>query len=327
MAGDVEIVKRNGASRLRGVARCGSVWECPACSLAIRTRRAEEVSRAIEWHGRNNTQLLTLTVRHGIGSDLESIRKGVARAWRQMQTGAPWKRFKGQVGLIGSIRACEITYGPNGFHPHLHVLLLTRDLSNDEIECARVSLSVRWQSIVARVLGSEHVPNDRNGCDLRRCHGEDYIAKLGLELVASNTKAGRAEHRTPFQVLNDFFRDGDQNDLDIWRVYCVGIKGARMLTWSRGLRAAAGLLPEQTDEEIVAEEEAALAEVVAVIPGAVWDRIRRVAGATARILTTADSGDGQAVALCLGELLHQARCAEAKTLPPSSRNEALLRHA
>ena len=85
--------------------------------------------------------------------------------------------------------------------------------------------------------------------------------------------------------------------------------GKAQLFWSQGLRAR--LLPdseEQTDEDIVEGEEG-LEELVAVIPGKVWDKIRDRPNVPAEILSAADLGGKSAQVLVQGiiarELFHR----------------------
>lgn len=305
--GVVEVVRHPGGHvGMRGLMFCGSVWECPACGFRIRAKRAEEVKRAVEWHGRDRAHLLTLTVRHGLGDDLKSIRTGVATAWRRVQAGASWKRLTERIGLQGTIRSLEITHGGNGFHPHLHIVLLADEMDAVMLEAARVAISTRWQAAVERTLGVAHVPNDRIGCDLRPCTTSEYITKLGLELSSGFTKQGHEGQRTPLQVAADWVRDRRDSDLAVWLAFCRGMKGARMLTWSRGLKAAAGL-DEKADAELVVEDSLdECGDVLAAIPGALWDRVRDVVGATADLIHAADSGGQEALDRCIDLLLRAA---------------------
>ena len=270
--------------------RCGSVWACPVCALQIKAERADDVRRLVEWHGQGNVYLVTLTVRHGLGDDLGAIRRGVARAWRRVQQGAPWQRWKRDVGMVGSVRALEVTHGANGFHPHLHLLLLGRPMDPAVQESARRWLSMRWQLAVAAELGRDAVPNDRRGCDWRPCHSADYVQKLGLELTDPATKRARGENRAPLQIAYDFTQTGDEADLNRWLAYCEGMKGAKQLTWTKGLRAAAQLGEEKTDEEIV-EGEDGVETTLYAIPGKVWDAIRDKPDMMLKLLEAAERDD------------------------------------
>lgn len=305
--GVVEVVRHpEGHVGMRGLMFCGSVWECPACGFRIRAKRAEEVKKAVEWHGRDRAYLLTLTLRHGLGDDLKAIRSGISTAWRRVQSGAPWKRLTERIGLKGTIRSLEITHGRNGFHPHLHIVLLADRMDAAMLEAARAAISTRWQAAVDRTLGAAHVPNDRVGCDLRPCSTSEYLTKLGLELSSGFTKQGHEGQRTPLKVAADWVRDRRDSDLAVWLAFCRGMKGARMLTWSRGLKVAAGLA-EKSDEELVVEDSLdACGDVLAAMPGVIWDRIRDVVGATIALIAAAKTGGQVGVDACVDALL-QAR--------------------
>lgn len=290
-----------------GIATCGQVWECLVCSTRIRSRRAGELQRAVAWHcerfGSDAAQLLTLTIRHRFGDELRPLRSGVARAWRRFIRGAPFKRFASRVGLVGNVRALEVTHGGNGWHPHLHVVLLARDPAQLAREHAWIV--DRWQAAVVAELGAAAEPNAAHGVDLRACAKADYLAKLGLEVTSPRPKSARAGNRSPFEILSAIDapalvsdeRDPDERreDVYLWQTWCEDMKGARMLTWSRGLRVAAGLEPEKSDDEIVAEPEGD--RVVAFVAPQAWDRgVRAVPRFQTRLLEAAEHGGAFAVA-------------------------------
>ena len=298
IAPNVEVALRSGRAHFHGLLRCGSVWECPTCSAAIRAERAKEVEAVVVWHRTNggSPYLLSLTVRHGLGDDLKPLRAGVASAWKRFQAGAPWKRFKQRFGMRGSVRALEVTVGPNGFHPHIHVLLLLKPLTPSEESAARLLLAERWKNVVLATLGMDALPSDAHGSDFRLCAKANYLTKLGLgmELTAPVGKSGRGTNRSPLQVLTDFANTGDESDALLWQKCCAGMRGARMLTWTSGLRAAAGLTAEQSDIEIV-EGEDAVEEIVFSISGDQWAKLRETIGVRCAILEAAERGGSNAV--------------------------------
>lgn len=304
----VGIGVRDGRARFQGLVRCGLVWLCAVCTATIRARRAEEVSQLYGWHKpHGDTLMLTLTVRHAMGDDLQRIRKGVANAWRALQSGKHWIALKATTGLRGYVRALEVTHGANGWHPHLHVLLLLPPMAPRAIAALRARLSARWQSAVARTLGVDHVPNDHLGCDLRLAHEADYITKLGLEISDMGTKHGRSGNRSPWEIAEDYAAGRDAADGALWRAYAEGMKGARMLTWSKGLRHAAGLGVEPTDEQIVDDEERAAAVCVFMMDSHVWDIVRW--GPVERLLEAAETGSEHNVWHALNDLLRQRHSA------------------
>lgn len=285
------LIGASGRAHYGGLLRCGSVWACPVCGSAIRAGRAEEVRRAVERHGSQRALLLSLTVRHGLGHALRCVRRGVAKAWTRMIRGAPWKRFAKRVGLVGLIRALEVTHGPeNGWHPHIHALVLTgRTLDDAELRDASMWLSERWQECVQRALGDEHRPDYAHGCDLRPCHSADYIAKLGLELTApGRSKRAKGQNRTPMEIAYDFATEGRGRDSALWTDFCESMYGAKMLTWSKDLRKRLGMPAELSDEEL--SEEAETHEILALIAGRDWDRLRDTPGVRTALLEAAERG-------------------------------------
>jgi hypothetical protein len=307
------IVDGHGTARLTGLAHCGSIWECPVCQCAIKAQRSREVEHAVEAHGRKRVAMLSLTVRHGIGDDLKHAREVVSNAWRAFCRGGAFERFKQRIGLWGTIRSLEVTHGSNGWHPHLHVLLLCKHelpreqlievTDDDGSEHWRWTppelgwLIDRWRSKVAD-LAPELAPDDQHGCQLspvsvsgeRNTDGAaaNYITKLGLEMSDPGIKRGRHLNRSPLQIANDFVELGSKRDAALWQEYCRGMKGAKFLTWSRGLKRAFGI-DERTDQEIALHEEEPAERVqVGRIECYAWQAIRDMVVDTA----TAANCDG-----------------------------------
>lgn len=91
----------------------------------------------------------------------------------------------------------------------------------------------------------------------------ETFSGLSKEMQGSVTKRGRKGSRTPFQILEDVrvaglsdFRENGvvSDDLALWHEYEQASHGRRALTWSRGLKDAAGV-NEKSDEEIAEGEE------------------------------------------------------------------------
>lgn len=290
------VVNEEGQARFTGLIHCGSIWECPYCSMKIRAARAKEVTYAVDTHGIKRCAMLTLTIRHDfeIGHDLKRVRQALANVYRRTIRGAPWQRFKQRVGLYHSIRALDLTYSErNGWHPHLHVLLLLHnEIPADEI-CEEVTedgevrerwipqgrngaewLINRWGDMVEAELGAEARPDDTHGMVLSPCHKTDYIAKLGLELSDPGVKRGRQHGRTPLEIAADFVAHRRKRDAALWKNYCEAMKGARFLTWSAGAKRALGLV-ERSDWDLASDEHHSPTDhTVATIKSYAWRSIR-----------------------------------------------------
>ena len=319
---DVEVSRRldqeEGGAHFHGLVRCGSWSACPVCSAAIAAHRGQEIEEAVRVHqeGGGEVLLVTVTLRHHKGHSLQELTDVLRDSWRYMKAGASWqggKRrrdgtrrvgWRERLGYVGAISGTEATYGDeHGWHPHKHVLfLLEKPVPKEVIEGFLRFSRKRW---VKRV--SEHhgfpAPSWEHGVNIVR--GENaarYLAKMGLgrEVAGIHQKEGRNGNLTPFQLLGKWADEECEAARKRWEEWTEAMHGKAQLFWSQGLRAR--LLPdseEVTDEEIVEGEEGP-EELVAVIPGNVWDKIRDRPNVPAEILCAADLGGKSARVLVQG---------------------------
>jgi hypothetical protein len=315
VADQVRIDTRGEEAFFVGVVRCHKVWECPDCGMRIRGARAKELEHVITWHrarwGDESVSMLTLTVRHAFGHELRGMQRGMAKAWRRFISGRGWQALEREIGLEGHVRALEVTVGPHGWHPHLHILLLTRKALP---EAFRRTVHARWADAVDRELGHDHTPTI-DGVFVSADPSADYPLKLGirltLELTSTGSKEGRSapdgeRRRTPLQLLADWAQRSDAEALDLFWEYVEGMAGARMLTWSRDLRKRAHFA-ELTDEQVLDGEPGLPDEEpvrrCAMIAGAEWERIRRRRGARGALLEIAGRWGAAGVYYALDVLL------------------------
>jgi len=281
---DVEIhLGASGRAFYTGLMRCGSVWECPVCMHAIQHERGAQLRHLLE---RNRDKggaayMLTLTLPHDQGDELRPMRRHVARAWRYLQTGAPWQRLCERLALVGTCRALEVTVGPNGWHPHLHVLVLVQAPLGDPQQAELLAyVRRRWVDAITRPNpdnGKQYrAPSVQHGVTVTESHQDEYLAKLGLaDELAGDVKSGRGEqHRTPLQLLAGAAQ-AVPRDMALWMEYAREIRGARKLTWGGGLGSVAGRaaygLEEQTDLELAGAEERQPALLVVTLDAKMWD--------------------------------------------------------
>jgi hypothetical protein len=289
----------------RSLASCGLLWLCPVCSSTIRQERAAEVKATLTWHRAKHenatdlARLLTLTVAHNWGADLATLRGGVADAWRRMVRGAPWERFSARVGLIGFVRALEATHGQHGWHPHLHILLFVANAAL--IDEDREWLSERWRACVVREIGPAAEPSTEHGCALTGCDEDGaYLQKLGLEVVGTGDKRAASGNRSPWEILADLdVAHPSESDGALWLEWVHGMRGARQLTWSRGLKACAGI-EERTEAQCLEAEERGPGRIVCELSAEEWDAIRDIPDLPARVLAAAETGGAPAVFQVVG---------------------------
>jgi hypothetical protein len=109
-----------------------------------------------------------------------------------------------------------------------------------------------------------------------------YLAKLGLELTAISQKMGPEGHYTSWDIARRA-ATGDARFVELWKEHGRAMRGARQLTWSRGLRELLGLRPERSDHEIALEPGETLCgdeveRLLGTIDGTLWDQRVKHAG-------------------------------------------------
>lgn len=237
--------------------------------------------------------MATFTVRHAWSHELAATHSGLMRAWRRFQQGREWASFRSRY-TVELVRSVEVTHGPNGWHPHLHCLVLTREPLPVDADDTRVKGSAawmfeRWADCVDIELGPEHAPSPEHGTDLRDAHKADYLSKLCLEVTdAAAAKQGRKGHRTPWQILQDA-QSGDVESARLWQVFAAAMVGRRFHAFTRGLGGLRAAARFQNDLEDAAEMERAT--VIDVLTPREWDLCRDVPGFRARYLAACESGE------------------------------------
>lgn len=270
-----------------GLATCASVWACPCCAAKIAHARAEDLGQVLSWATSegHTVALATMTMRHHAGQQLRDSWNALGKAWGRVTSGGQWEKATDRYGLLGFARAVEVTHGENGWHCHVHaVLVLEGPVSPQRVRLLGEHMFGVWE----RGLHSKGYTavRDSGGLDVRVTSDEteerlaEYLCKqLAVEATHGHAKQGRRKGRTPFQIASDFFATGDMADLELWGEWEQASRGRRQLTWSQGLRELAGLAEDEaTDDELAAEE--AGDEDLLQLPAETWRAIRDTAAVT-----------------------------------------------
>ena len=310
---------RSGQARFSGVMACNSLWLCPVCSERIARKRGKALNEDLARWGFAGGGLghQTFTIPHHIGDSLKSTVGAVTRAFRGLLSGRAWHRIEREFGIEGHVRFLEVTVGPNGWHPHLHVLFFTeRLLSSERFFKLGQALYERFSKALSR--RGVPVPDPRN-CPLIRANNTGvgaYVAKVSAaaELTSWHTKLGRQGNRSPFQVLLDASQSAKPGDLSLWREWELVMPGRRQMTWSKGfvkklralpmpVEAPEPAEPREPGEEDPEDEQEEVEELrtLARISQTLWSRIRSRRGLDVAVLEAAESGgyDGAAHVLRL----------------------------
>lgn len=256
-----------------GVHQCGNVWACPICSERISRARRDELVQglglAIE--ARLGLQMVTLTTRHGAADDLQALRAKYSKALTKLKSARRYRQVLEDAGYIGEIRAFEVTHGAHGWHPHTHTIMVTeRPLTPREQIRLRRRIFCLWFKACAKVglpppryrgKDGKYVGVDVQGAR----HAAKYVSKWGFaqELTGAKFKSGRAQGRTPWQLLADA-TDGDREAAALWVELVLAFKGVAQLFWSRGLRKRLQLGDQLTDQQALDLEPAETKKVAQI---------------------------------------------------------------
>lgn len=303
----------DGRASYGQVQMCGSVWSCPVCAARIREARATEVETAALKHLRAGgaVYFVTLTLPHHAGQPLYPLLDALAGGWRHLIKGRQYRDEAQTYGLLGSVRAVEVTYGRHGWHPHLHVLLFTaRPLGRAAQDALSAAWFDRWAAHVCREGLGRCDPAAFRWQAVRGLSGGSalaaYLTKLqdggsvGREMTRGDAKTGRRAARTPFQLLDS----NDHADIAAWHEYENATAGRKVLTWSRKLRAALELLPELPDQDLADD---APGVTVAVLDDFHWRIVLHTRHGRAQLLDAAERDGPLGVARALRAWERKAR--------------------
>lgn len=295
-------VPEHGKAFYANLQVCSSVWHCPVCAAKITERRRVELAGVLSsWAG--GLVLVTLTLRHNVSDSLDMLLNGLLGAARRWSGGRAAGVLRGRWGVLGSVKALEVTHGVNGWHPHLHILFFT---SSKRTQGFEQQARVTWVNALSSIgfdASWEHgltaVAGNRAAADYLAKYGRASWWGLEHELTKQPVKRGRRGGRTSGQLLADYL-GGDRAAGLLWQEYATAFKGRHQLQWSRGLRGRLGLGVEKSDELLNLEHEES-AYLLAQLTLAQW---KTVLGNDARgeLLAVASTGSLEAVEAFLSDL-------------------------
>ncbi len=254
---------------------CDRVWGCPVCASRISESRRQALSTATS-RSDYQTVLVTFTLSHHLGDKLVDLRDAILGAYRRLKSGRFWQDLKHGFDWVGDVRSLEVTHGDNGWHPHIHALMMfENELSIDDLKELENRLKRRWLVVLDK-LGM--FADWEHGCDIKTGdrYIREYIAKFGKlpevekrkswtvehEIAKSHVKKGKAKGRTPFELLADY-GNGDKKAGALFVEYYFCFKGRHQLQWSRGLRALLNMdeIEAEIEEKTIGDNDQMIAEI------------------------------------------------------------------
>ena len=263
---DTVKIGRSNTNRLiySGLAACGLRWACPVCAIKISTGKADDVQKILK-----NSQLrgykiffATLTVSHSTANRLEDLIYKVKENYRKLTAKRAYKGFRDKMGIIGYIKAFEITYGEkNGWHPHLHFAYVCNkdvDIKEFERELFNLWYNMQDEKICRKGFKVKHM-NDATLAD--------YLSKwqLSEELTLGSFKEGKTS--TIFTILQ---KKLVENSEELYKEYVKATKGLAALYIHKNLKEFG---EDRQEEEILNDADKVL-EILMHFDLKLWHVIR-----------------------------------------------------
>lgn len=268
------------------------------------------VSRAIGPELPYHPSMVTLTFPHTAFDSLAELIRKQREAFKRLRSGKRWVSLMKWARFGGLVRSLELTHGNNGWHPHTHELWLIRYMTVHEREGFRQELVSLWEKACVAV-------GLLDACDKVKLHAfrlhsvdvrhgvssSDYLAKqdsgrawgVDHEIASASSKQGRLSGVHP----HEFLVRQAPGDAERYMEYVDGMKGARQLFWSPGLKARVGV--DEVDDQELAEEQTETADCLGLLTAEHW-RVVRGNDARAELLDAAEAGGWPAVQWLLRSL-------------------------
>jgi len=186
---------------MKGVRQCKSLVcrRCHAQRQADLRRRLADALLAGQNAGAG-MYFITTTVPHLTDISLSETMKLLKQIWKSACRGPHYKSLSNEHGLWGMVPVPELTYGANGWHFHVHIILFASDLSNAAF-CAEM-IKERY---LMRLTKIGLLPSDRT-VDLRPVDDPIGLA----DYLSKDWRRTSVEGETPLMLLQKVKR-GDRS--------------------------------------------------------------------------------------------------------------------
>jgi hypothetical protein len=318
--GWVEVYVGPQGAHFSGVKTCSRIWLCPVCSATIRQARAREIEygATMQLAMKGGLAFGTLTLPHERKDRLSASYDACRLGYKAVREDRSVRACMKDLGINGTIRSTEVTYGGNGWHPHQHLLwFLRRPLTVQEAGQLQVEMLRAWNGHLGRIGWPP--ASKRRGClvlpvalerggtsvaaylsKVQDSYGEG--SSVSREMARGDLKSGKKKSRTPFEVAAGAV-EGSPQDRARWLEYADATKGRRAIEWSRGLKGRLGVL--EVDDEQLQEIEQMRGERTASLSPQSYRLVARY-GADALLLDLAEDGGATAVYELVTQLQRKA---------------------
>ena len=227
--------KTHGKAYVRNVHQCNNAWACPVCSEKNSREREQEILELESYCSKNGyfMAMATLTVRHTRKDKLAVLIENMLLSVRAFWSGSWATKFKKNWGFVGHVRALEVTYSDkNGFHPHLHYLLILKKRPSDtQLEHLQEIFFDRWSEVCKKK--GQHV--SPSGFCLEPADRGTYVSKWGI-----SAELTKHHYKSEGQTMNMWALLASSEDNSEhgqkWIEFMHAVRGRAQVLWSPGLK-------------------------------------------------------------------------------------------
>lgn len=261
----VYVISNGKEAKLTGVTHCSNPWICPVCAPKRIAQLRTKVECAFSAIAQENKQvgiMLTFTVPHTARQTLEQTLTILRQTWGKFShhvnvvsntCQSPFSRFNRDFNCFRRLRALEVTYGKNGWHPHFHALWFIDKDKLDDVLSREKELADVWEKhtrkvmvqvltkLEMRLVEGETVQkyvddlyakkHDKNRAlfisknddgSIRIADSAAYVSGLAVganELTKGALKKAADNHLTPFQMLEKAYsltKEGNHADAEFY---------------------------------------------------------------------------------------------------------------
>lgn len=219
-------------TKLFGLCTCKNSFVCPTCTARIMKRHKTNIGIALDALAAEgyHALMITLALPHLKFQSCKEVQDILYKTWRYAFTNknskrnrwcSPINKFWVECGIEYHIRVSEFTYGENGFNPHFHMLVWTKQPIENLLPY-EAEVEKYWMKRVKQF--TEQWEREHNCFNEERfnaifkyedagysvkfsdheAHSSEYITGWGedSELTGNvQKKASHAGHYTPYQIL------------------------------------------------------------------------------------------------------------------------------
>lgn len=300
--------------------KCASIWTCPICAISISETRRKELSHAITSHENNGNTIMmaTYTLSHFRSDKLINTLTDLKKARRVFKSGRKWSTIKSTYGIIGSIAASEVTWGKNGWHPHIHeILFLTGHFDEKLAHSLERDLQERWIEAIGD-FGRIGVKGVAFKLTASSRYTSEYVAKFGHEPAMGydwdfsheatkqvSKRAKNKDHASPIELLTAW-GNGSKIAGDLWLEYTSAFYRKQQLVWSKGLKDLFGIA--DISDEQASEDGNVGYYVLAEINADIWAQLMardRFGMVRAKMLQIGQKEGGRGIENYIEEILSE----------------------